>query len=188
VARRPRRRSDHREATITVARITLKRSHALFFATSVIPSACARPASEPKSVESKCDRVTIVSFSRHTFRGSNERVGPQKIALKECGIELDVPTLGYGMDATPRRQTIGRDFARKGHFIPGRFGSEVIWEGSRAEWIEKVKAVRDRARAFGPRRSRQRVREGDRAVRGRQNRSPLRMSGGLARRDAATLR
>lgn len=60
------------------------------------------------------DEVTIVSFSRHTFRGITEEIGPQKIALKEYGVELKVPLLGYAEDATPRGLEIAKNFAPQG--------------------------------------------------------------------------
>jgi hypothetical protein len=60
------------------------------------------------------DDPTIVSFTRHTFRGVAKDVGPQAIALKEYGIDITIPLLSYVEDATPRGLVIAKQFGSEG--------------------------------------------------------------------------
>jgi hypothetical protein len=60
------------------------------------------------------DDTTIVVFSRHTFRGISKTIGPQKIFLGQYGIELPIPMLSYGQDATPQGLIIAEQFAAPG--------------------------------------------------------------------------
>ena len=60
------------------------------------------------------DNTTLVVFSRHTFRGISKNVGPQKISLPQYGIDIPIPTLSYGEDATPQGLTIAENFAAPG--------------------------------------------------------------------------
>lgn len=60
------------------------------------------------------DNTTIVSFSRHTFRGVTKEIGPQRIALKEYGIDLEIPLFSYAEDATPRGLDVAKNFAGRG--------------------------------------------------------------------------
>jgi hypothetical protein len=57
------------------------------------------------------DDTTLVVFSRHTFRGISTKVAPQKIFLREFGINVPIPNLSYGENATPRGLMIAEDFA-----------------------------------------------------------------------------
>ena len=60
------------------------------------------------------DNTTLVAFSRHTFRGISKNVGPQKISLPQYGIDIPIPTLSYGEDATPQGLIIAERFAAPG--------------------------------------------------------------------------
>src|SRR5437762_6671795 len=60
------------------------------------------------------DNTTLVVFSRHTFRGISKNVGPQKISLPQYGIDIPIPSLSYGEDATPQGQIIAENFAPPG--------------------------------------------------------------------------
>src|SRR5204863_1798884 len=60
------------------------------------------------------DNTTLVVFSRHTFRGISTNVGPQKISLPQYGIDIPIPTLSYGEDATPQGLIIAEHFAGPG--------------------------------------------------------------------------
>ena len=57
------------------------------------------------------DNTTLVVFSRHTFRGISTKVGPQKISLRQYGIDIPIPSLSYGEDATPQGLIIAESFA-----------------------------------------------------------------------------
>ena len=57
------------------------------------------------------DNTTLVVFSRHTFRGISTKVAPQKIFLREFGINVPIPNLSYGENATPRGLMIAENFA-----------------------------------------------------------------------------
>ena len=60
------------------------------------------------------DNTTLVVFSRHTFRGISNNVGPQKISLPQYGIDIPIPTLSYSEDATPQGLIIAERFAAPG--------------------------------------------------------------------------
>jgi hypothetical protein len=60
------------------------------------------------------DNTTVVVFSRHTFRGISKHMGPQKISLAKYGIDIQIPTLSYGEDATPQGLFIAEHFAAPG--------------------------------------------------------------------------
>jgi hypothetical protein len=60
------------------------------------------------------DNTTLVVFSRHTFRGISEHMGPQKISLPKYGINIQIPTLSYDEDATPQGLFIAEHFAAPG--------------------------------------------------------------------------
>ena len=60
------------------------------------------------------DNTTLVVFSRHTFRGISKSVGPQRISLPQYGIDIPIPTLSYGEDATPQGLIIAEHFAAPG--------------------------------------------------------------------------
>ena len=60
------------------------------------------------------DNTTLVVFSRHTFRGISKNVGPQKVSLPQYGIDISIPTLSYGEDATPQGLIIAEHFAGPG--------------------------------------------------------------------------
>jgi hypothetical protein len=60
------------------------------------------------------DNTTLIVFSRHTFRGISKNVGPQKISLPQYGIDISIPTLSYGEDATPQGLIIAEQFAAPG--------------------------------------------------------------------------
>ena len=60
------------------------------------------------------DNTTLVVFSRHTFRGISKNVGPQKISLPQYGIDIPIPSLSYGEDATPQGLIIAESFAAPG--------------------------------------------------------------------------
>ena len=60
------------------------------------------------------DDTTLVVFSRHTFRGISTKVGPQKISLPQYGIDIPIPSLSYGEDATPQGLIIAESFAAPG--------------------------------------------------------------------------
>jgi hypothetical protein len=60
------------------------------------------------------DNTTLVVFSRHTFRGISKNVGPQKISLAPYGIDIPIPSLSYGEDATPQGLIIAESFAATG--------------------------------------------------------------------------
>jgi hypothetical protein len=68
-------------------------------------------SSEPVPAQ---DNTTLVVFSRHTFRGISKNVGPQKISLPQYGIDIPIPTLSYGQDATPQGLIIAEQFAGPG--------------------------------------------------------------------------
>jgi hypothetical protein len=57
------------------------------------------------------DNTTLVVFSRHTFRGIATNVAPQKIFLGEFGINVPIPSLSYGQNATPQGLIIAERFA-----------------------------------------------------------------------------
>ncbi|MDQ2993873.1 MAG: hypothetical protein M3R00_02860, partial [Pseudomonadota bacterium] len=61
----------------------------------------------------KSDNTTIVSFTRHTFRGTTKNIGPQKVDLRDFGINISVQNLSYAKSATPRGLEIARDQASK---------------------------------------------------------------------------
>jgi hypothetical protein len=60
------------------------------------------------------DNTTLVVFSRHTFRGISTNVGPQQISLPQYGIDIPIPSLSYGQDATPHGLIIAESFAALG--------------------------------------------------------------------------
>jgi hypothetical protein len=60
------------------------------------------------------DDPTIVSFTRHTFRGAAQEMSPQEIALKKYGIDVNIPLLSYAQDATPRGLDIAKQFGSEG--------------------------------------------------------------------------
>ena len=60
------------------------------------------------------DNTTLVVFSRHTFRGISKNVGPEKISLSQYGIDISIPSLSYGEDATPQGLIIAENFAAPG--------------------------------------------------------------------------
>ena len=57
------------------------------------------------------DDTTVVVFSRHTFRGISTKVAPQKIFLRDFGINVPIPSLSYGENATPQGLVIAERFA-----------------------------------------------------------------------------
>ena len=57
------------------------------------------------------DNTTLVVFSRHTFRGISTNVAPQKIFLREFGVNVPIPSLSYGENATPQGLMIAERFA-----------------------------------------------------------------------------
>ena len=57
------------------------------------------------------DNTTLVVFSRHTFRGISTKVAPQKIFLREFGVNVPIPSLSYGENATPQGLIIAERFA-----------------------------------------------------------------------------
>lgn len=64
---------------------------------------CSFTSASQKRVESTGrDDVTVLAFSRHTFRGIAETIGNAQVDLPEYGIELKVPILSYGKNASPR--------------------------------------------------------------------------------------
>ena len=60
------------------------------------------------------DNTTLVVFSRHTFRGISTNVAPQKIFLREFGVNPPIPSLSYGENATPQGLIIAESFAAPG--------------------------------------------------------------------------
>lgn len=60
------------------------------------------------------DTTTIVSFTRHTFRGVAEEISQQKIVLKDYGIDLEIPLFSYAQDATPHGLAIAKKFGSEG--------------------------------------------------------------------------
>src|SRR5262245_22692019 len=60
------------------------------------------------------DDTTVVVFARHTFRGTSKKVAPTKIDLPQYGIDLAIPILSYGEDATPQGLSIAEHFAAPG--------------------------------------------------------------------------
>ena len=60
------------------------------------------------------DNTSLIVFSRHTFRGTSKKVGPTKISLPQYGIDLAIPILSYGEDATPQGLSIAEHFAAPG--------------------------------------------------------------------------
>jgi hypothetical protein len=60
------------------------------------------------------DNTTLVVFSRHTFRGISTNVAPQKIFLRQYGINPPIPSLSYGENATPQGLIIAESFAAPG--------------------------------------------------------------------------
>lgn len=65
-------------------------------------------------VQAGSDKTTIVSFSRHTFRGVTEEVAPQEVSLYRYGVHLRIPLLSFEQNATPRGLEIARGFANQG--------------------------------------------------------------------------
>jgi hypothetical protein len=63
------------------------------------------------------EEATLAVFSRHTFRGVGDWMGP--LHVKIGALELDLPSLGYGMDATQH----GLQLAEK-------FGSHALQEAA----------------------------------------------------------
>ncbi len=57
------------------------------------------------------DNTTLVVFSRHTFRGISTNVAPQKIFLRQYGVNPPIPSLSYGENATPQGLIIAESFA-----------------------------------------------------------------------------
>ena len=64
------------------------------------------PAQAPPS-----DGVTLVVFSRHTFRGIDYTVGPQRISLPQYGLDFPLPMLGYAFEASPQGLNLTQKFA-----------------------------------------------------------------------------
>ena len=60
------------------------------------------------------DDTTLVVFSRHTFRGISTNVAPQKIFLRQYGVNPPIPSLSYGENATPQGLIIAESFAAPG--------------------------------------------------------------------------
>ena len=60
------------------------------------------------------DDTTLVVFSRHTFRGISTKVAPQKIFLRQYGVNPPIPSLSYGENATPQGLIIAESFAAPG--------------------------------------------------------------------------
>jgi hypothetical protein len=60
------------------------------------------------------DNTTLVVFARHTFRGISKKIGPQKISLPQYGIDIAIPLLSYGEEATPEGLSIAEHFAAPG--------------------------------------------------------------------------
>jgi hypothetical protein len=74
------------------------------------------------------DNTTLVVFSRHTFRGISKNVGPQKISLPQYGIDIPIPSLSYGEDATPQGLIIAEHFAAPGLQKAAALAVEAIAE------------------------------------------------------------
>jgi hypothetical protein len=60
------------------------------------------------------DDTTLIVFSRHTFRGISTKVAPQKIFLRQYGVNVPIPSLSYGENATPQGLIIAESFAAPG--------------------------------------------------------------------------
>lgn len=60
------------------------------------------------------DDTTLVVYSRHTFRGTSKKIGPTKIDLPQYGIDLAIPIVGYGQNATPQGLSIAEHSAAPG--------------------------------------------------------------------------
>ena len=75
------------------------------------------------------DNTTLVVFSRHTFRGTSNKVGPTKISLPQYGIDLAIPILSYGEDATPQGLSIAERFAAPGLQQAAALGVAATGEG-----------------------------------------------------------
>ena len=74
------------------------------------------------------DNTTLVVFSRHTFRGISTNVAPQKIFLREFGVNVPIPSLSYGENATPQGLIIAERFA-----APALQGAAALAVGAIAE-------------------------------------------------------
>ena len=57
------------------------------------------------------DSTAVVVFSRHTFRGVTQSIGPHRIQLPQFGLDFPLPLLSYGMEATPHGLAMTRQFA-----------------------------------------------------------------------------
>jgi hypothetical protein len=95
------------------------------------------------------DNTTIVVFSRHTFRGISKTVGPQKISLPQYGIDIPIPTVSYGEDATPQGLTIAERFAAPGLQDAAALAVQAIAENKVFDrhWDE-IRAERAAERTF----------------------------------------
>jgi len=60
------------------------------------------------------NNTTVVVFSRHTFRGTSTKIGPTKISLPQYGIDLAIPIVSYGQNATPQGLSIAEHSAAPG--------------------------------------------------------------------------
>src|SRR5262245_53686764 len=60
------------------------------------------------------NNTTVVVFSRHTFRGTTTKIGPTKISLPQYGIDLAIPIVSYGQNATPQGLSIAEHSAAPG--------------------------------------------------------------------------
>jgi hypothetical protein len=76
------------------------------------------------------DNTTLVVFSRHTFRGISTTVGPQKIFLGQYGIDVPIPSLSYGENATPRGLLVAERSAAPGLQAAATLAVDAIAENN----------------------------------------------------------
>ena len=65
----------------------------------------------PVMAQAPADGTTLVVFSRHTFRGVDHSIGRQQVSLPQFGLDLTVPMLSYGMEATPHGLALTQKYA-----------------------------------------------------------------------------
>ena len=56
------------------------------------------------------EEPSVVVFCRHTFRGINLTIGPQRVSLPPFQIDWPLPMLGYGFEATAHGLTLAQKF------------------------------------------------------------------------------
>lgn len=78
----------------------------------------------------------MVVFSRHTFRSVGTTIGPQKLEFPGAGVTLEVPQLGYGMEATEHGLALARQFGAPAIEAGARQATEALGQRWNSHWDE----------------------------------------------------